>query len=327
MDNLNGHLPFFALLVILFVAELIYFQIAKRFGIIDKPNERSSHSRPVIRGGGIIFCVSILIWFVGTGFSLPWLIAGITAAGLISFIDDIDPQPARIRFAIHFLAVLCIFYSIGLFNWAAWLWITALVVSIGALNAFNFMDGINGITGVYAIVMLVSFLVLQVYYDFTDPRFIYANIAAVLVFLFFNFRRKAACFAGDVGSVTMAFVLIFLLLQLIYTTQNLIWVLLFLVYGIDSVVTIAYRIARRENIFKAHRTHLYQFLCNEFKWQHRVVAVLYGVIQLAMNAVVIVSVYFGRPWVAIVVALGILVAYMISRMYVTQRMQRAGSRS
>jgi UDP-GlcNAc:undecaprenyl-phosphate/decaprenyl-phosphate GlcNAc-1-phosphate transferase len=309
-----------AIAVILVSAELIYFRLAKRFRIIDKPNERSSHVRPVIRGGGIIFCVAVLVWFAYSGFVWPWVTLAITAAAFISFLDDINPQPARIRFTIHFIAVLLVFYSIGLFEWPVWLWMAALVISIGALNAFNFMDGINGITGIYSLVMLGTFAYVNSNLGtFTYQHFIGINLVAVLVFLFFNFRRKAACFAGDVGSVTMAFILIFLLLQLIHSSMNLLWVLLFVVYGIDAVVTILYRVARRENIFKAHRAHLYQYLCNEFKWPHRAVSLLYGMVQLVMNVVIVFSVREDRPTAAITAALAILGIYMAARLYVTRK--------
>lgn len=309
----------FSITVILIAAELVYFRVANRFNIIDKPNERSSHIRPVIRGGGIIFCVAVLIWFAYSGFIWPWVTIAITAAAFISFVDDINPQPARIRFTIHFISVLLVFYSIGIFNWPVWLCVAALIVCIGALNAFNFMDGINGITGVYSLVMLSTFAYVNSSLQFTHQQFIFVMVSAVLVFLFFNFRRKAACFAGDVGSVTMAFILIFLLLQLISHTMNLLWVLLFLVYGIDAVVTIIYRITRKENIFKAHRSHLYQYLCNELKWQHRAVSLLYGLVQLAMNIVLVISVTEDRPLLALTAALMIFAIYMSARVYVTKK--------
>jgi UDP-GlcNAc:undecaprenyl-phosphate GlcNAc-1-phosphate transferase len=311
---------------VLVAAELIYFRVANRFNIIDKPNERSSHVRPVIRGGGIIFCVAVLIWFLYSGFLWPWVTLAITSAAFISFVDDINPQPAGIRFTIHFISVLLVFYAIGLFDWPVLLWLAALIVTIGALNAFNFMDGINGITGVYSLVMLGTFAYINSSIElFTHQQFLMVNVAAVLVFLFFNFRRKAACFAGDVGSVTMAFILIFLLLQLINNSLNFLWVLLFLVYGIDAVVTIVYRIARRENIFKAHRTHLYQYLCNEFRWQHRAVSLLYGIVQLAMNVVLIISVREDHPMFAIFGALVIFAIYISARVYVTRKISLAAS--
>ena len=105
----------------------------------------------------------------------------------------------------------------------------------------------------------------------------------------------------------------FLLLQLIFATQNLLWVILFLVYGIDAVVTILYRLKRGENIFKPHRTHLYQYLCNELRWQHRTVALVYGVVQLGVNVILIFAIHRDMPWIAIGTGAILLGYYLIQR--------------
>lgn len=302
------------LTAILMLAASGYFRVARNYQIVDRPNARSSHNKPVIRGGGIIFIIALLCWFVFEGFPWPWFMLGITAATVISFMDDVKSQPPLLRFLIHLTAFLLLFYAIHLFSWPIGLWLLALIVCIGALNAFNFMDGINGITGIYALVMLLTFgYIHEFVITFTSERFIITNILAVAVFLFFNFRKRAMCFAGDVGSVTMAFVLIFLLLQLIYATENLYWVLLFLIYGIDSVITIVYRLKRRENIFQPHRTHLYQHLCNEHKWPHRRASVLYGVAQAMMNMVLIYAIIHNQEWIAVSTAVGLLFLYLAVR--------------
>ena len=308
------------LLVILFGTELVYFSIAEHFAILDKPNERSSHARPVVRGGGMIFVIALIFWFLWFGFQWPYFIAGVVGAGIISFMDDIKSQPPLLRFSIHFIAVLLIFFSIGLFSWPIWLWLPALIVCIGTMNAFNFMDGINGITGIYAIVTLGTFIYInELIVPFTDRDFLFVNTAAVLVFLFFNFRKRARCFAGDVGSVTIAFVLIFLLLQLIYKTENLLWVILFMVYGTDSVVTIIFRLRRKENIFQPHRTHLYQYLCNELRWPHRLVSALYGMAQLLINSILIFAIVQDNPMLAIGVGVATLLIYLFIRSRVVSK--------
>lgn len=294
--------------------ELLYFRIADHFNILDKPNLRSSHYKPVVRGGGIIFIFALLFWFFWFGLQWPWFLLGITAAAVISFMDDVRSQEPLTRFLVHLFAVGTIFFTVGLFDWPVWLWLLALVVSIGAMNAFNFMDGINGITGIYALVSLSTFLVInRFFFPFTSESFIVTSIIPVLVFLWFNFRKKAVCFAGDVGSVTIAFILIFLLLQLINSTGNLLWVVLFLVYGIDSVVTIILRLKRRENIFKPHRTHLYQYLCNEFGLPHRTVSMLYGLVQLLLNSVLIYAIVINAFWLAIAIGIVTLASYLATR--------------
>jgi UDP-N-acetylmuramyl pentapeptide phosphotransferase/UDP-N-acetylglucosamine-1-phosphate transferase len=224
---------------------------------------------------------------------------------------------------IHFIAMILVFYTVGLFSWSWWLIILAYIVSVGALNAFNFMDGINGITGIYSLVMLLTFLwIQQNIVLFTDATFIVINVLSILVFLFFNFRKKARCFAGDVGSVAMAFILIFLLLQLVYTTENLLWVLLFYIYGIDSVVTIMYRLKRGENIFKPHRTHLYQYLCNEMKWQHRTVSVIYGIAQFIVNVILIYSMRHDAWVIIVILVVSVPIVYLAVRESILRNISR-----
>jgi UDP-GlcNAc:undecaprenyl-phosphate/decaprenyl-phosphate GlcNAc-1-phosphate transferase len=317
--------PYLILTVVLMLVAIAYFRIADRYAIIDKPNQRSSHQKPVIRGGGIVFIVAIVLWFLYEGFAWPWFIVGVTAAAIISFLDDISPQPAGRRFLIHFVAVVLLLVQVAAFSWPWWLVLPVLIVCIGTLNAFNFMDGINGITGIYALVSLLSMGYVNRYVlSFTSETLIGATLAAVLVFLFFNFRKKARCFAGDVGSVTIAFVLIFILLQLIRASGNFWWVLIFWMYGVDSVITILYRLKYGENIFKPHRKHLYQYLSNEFRWPHRSVAVLYGVLQAGINAVLIYAVVHDSIAFAAYVVSAVGVLYVIVREYVLRRMRLAG---
>src|SRR5690606_637064 len=107
------------------------------------------------------------------------------------------------------------------------------------------------------------------------------------VFAFFNFRTKAKCFAGDVGSVSIAFILLFALGALILKTGNFIYILFLTIYGIDSVWTIVRRLLRRENIFEAHRSHLYQYLGNEAGVNKLLISSLYTVLQLIIGLAII----------------------------------------
>ena len=313
---------FILLTLALLMLELLYFRIATKFRIIDRPNDRSSHSSPTIRGGGIIFLLAVLIWFVDQNFKWPWLVIGVSLVAIISFLDDLNPHPAGLRFLIHLAAGLMMFYQVPLFDWSWWLIFLALIVCIGSLSAFNFMDGINGITGVYALVSLGSFACINYFViGFTDSTLITVLVLAVVIFLFFNFRKKAICFAGDVGSITIAFVQIFFLLQLIHKTNNFYWVLIFLVYGLDSVVTILYRIKNKENIFKAHRTHLYQYLVNELRLSHLSVSLLYGVVQLVINMVLIFSFTSGSMLAIYGMVLLVIILYLLTRRTVLVRMK------
>lgn len=303
-----------------------YFYVAGRLNIIDQPNERSSHSLPTIRGGGIIFVIGLLFWFFADGFSLPYLTAGAILIALISFMDDLETRPVVLRLVFHVLAFVLMGCELSLFESESW-WVVLLifVIGIGTLNAFNFMDGINGMTGSYAFTTLVSIVAIDRWIiNFTDERLVLAIVISVGVFLFYNFRRNARCFAGDVGSVTLAFILVFLVLQLIMVSNNYGWFILFGVYGVDSVGTIIYRVIKRENIFKAHRSHIYQYLVNELGYPHLLISAAYGILQLLINVMVIF--YLPEPSFVegVLLVLAMVIPYVWVREHMMLRIGKTG---
>ena len=247
--------------VLLLAAELIYFRIADKCNIIDKPNERSSHKTIVLRGGGIIFTIGLWIWSIVFGFQYPWLLAGVTLASGISFVDDIHSLPDSLRLVVQFTAMFLVFQEIGLLHWDMW-WIIpiALIAAVGGTNIFNFMDGVNGITAGYSLAMLIPITLANRSMAFVEESYLIVAIIGVLVFSLFNFRPrgKAKCFAGDVGSIGMALILVFCIGRLMMATRDVSWIVLFLVYGVDGVLTICHRIMLHENLGQAHRKHAYQ---------------------------------------------------------------------
>ena len=268
------------ILVLLFVAELFYFRVADKFNIIDKPNERSSHSRITLRGGGIIFYFGALAYFLSNHWEYPWFMLALTLITFISFVDDVRSTSQGLRLVFHFTAMALMFYQWGLFSLSWWWIIIALIICTGIINAYNFMDGINGITGGYSLVVLVALAYINSEITtFVEPALINTVLCAVLVFCFFNFRKKAKCFAGDVGSVSIAFILLFLIGKLIIKAEDFSWIILLSVYGVDSVLTIIHRLMLHENIGLPHRKHMYQLMANELKMPHVVVALIYMVAQ------------------------------------------------
>jgi len=266
--------------VLLLATQISYFRIADHFNIIDKPNERSSHSKITLRGGGIIFYVAVLFYFLLEGFSYPWFFVGLTLIAGISFADDIKPQSSRLRLLLHFAAMLFMFNQWGLFQLPWFFTLIALVFCTGVLNAYNFMDGINGITGGYSLVVVGSLWYINTFQiTFIDNDLIYLVGMALLVFNFYNFRKKAKCFAGDVGAISIAFVLVFLFGMLILKTGDLSYILLLAIYGVDTILTIIHRLMLKENIFKPHRMHLFQLLANELKMPHVLVSGIYCLLQ------------------------------------------------
>ena len=291
--------------VLLLVAEFVYFRIADKCNIIDKPNQRSSHSTIVLRGGGIIFLIGAWVWSLFFGFDYPWFLAGLTLVAGVSFVDDIHSLPDSVRLVAQFAAAAMAFYQLDILHWDMW-WIVlvALIVYVGATNVINFMDGINGITAGYALAVLVPLGLLNTNYHelamnlatncssvfssdgvFVDQSLIVAAIIAAVVFCIFNFRPKgkAKCFAGDVGSIGIAFIMLFLLGNVIIKTEDITWLIFLLVYGVDGCLTILHRIMLHENLGEAHRKHAYQIMANELKIGHVKVTLLYMAMQLAVS--------------------------------------------
>ena len=293
--------------VLLILAELAYFRIADKCNIIDKPNERSSHSTIVLRGGGIIFAISMIVWMILQMVNgerdmvndyLLFIVGLVLICG-VSFWDDVKSLPDSVRLIAHFGAIglmaWCIVQGSGLmvleWYWLVLIIIAALIVSVGATNIINFMDGINGITAGYALAVLVPLLMLDWsgqkadVAGFIEPSYLIVAIIGVLVFCIFNFRPKgkAKCFAGDVGSIGIAFIMLFAIGRLIVLTGDVTYLILLLVYGVDGCLTIVHRIMLHENLGEAHRKHAYQLMANELKIGHVKVSLLYMAMQLAVS--------------------------------------------
>ncbi len=278
---------YFAVFIVLFLSELLYFRIADRFNIIDKPNERSSHTKITLRGGGIVFYFGALCFFVMSGFQYPYFFLGLTLISLISFLDDVFTLSGKLRIVVQLISMFLMFYQVQLLGEPFWVILVALIFCVGIINAYNFMDGINGITVSYSISVLILLAFTNHQINFVNPQIFSYTMIACLVFGFFNFRRKAKSFAGDVGSVSIAFIVLFLLTLLMMKTGNIIYILFLLIYGVDTVLTIVRRIKRKENIFDAHRSHLYQFLVNEDRKNPLLVSAAYGVVQLIAGFAII----------------------------------------
>ena len=322
---MNQNISLGIIFVILFCLEVVYFKIADRFNIIDKPNERSSHSSIVLRGGGIIFMLSLWIWSAFFGFQYVWFLLAVTLIAGVSFVDDIRSLPDSVRLVAQFAAMVMMFYQLDILHWNMW-WmvLVALVVCVGAADVINFMDGVNGITGAYALASLVPLALLNAGMGFVAQSLIYVVILADVVFCFFNFRPKgrAKCFAGDVGSIGVAYILLFLIGALILATGDITWLIFLLVYGVDGCLTIGHRIMLHENLGEAHRKHAYQLMANELGIGHVKVASFYALLQLAISlGFVYLCPVLARAsgmglvawhWIYLVVALVVLaVAYVL----------------
>lgn len=311
-NDMNIWITYLIIAAILVMAELCYFKIADRFNIIDKPNERSSHSTIVLRGGGVIFSISIIVWSLLMVVQGEWcvvqdylpFICGLVLICGVSFWDDVHSLPDSLRMIVQIFSILLMFWSInlglGFMVLGSWFWqvliaVVALFFCVGATNIINFMDGINGITAAYAIAMLLPLALvngawLKVHgFGFIEPSYLIVAIIGVLVFSIFNFRPKgkAKCFAGDVGSIGIAFIILFALGRLMVATGDVSYIVFFLLYGVDGTMTIIHRIMLHEHLGEAHRKHAYQLMANELKMSHVAVSLIYMVLQLCISLVMI----------------------------------------
>ena len=205
---------------------------------------------------------------------------------VISFVDDIRSLPDSVRLVAQFASAALAFFQLDILHWSMW-WVVilALIVYVGATNVINFMDGINGITVGYSLAVLVPLALVNMNEEYMAQSLVISTILASLVFCIFNFRPKgkAKCFAGDVGSIGIAFIMLFLLGNVIIKTQDVTWLIFLLVYGVDGCLTIVHRIMLHENLGEAHRKHAYQLMANELKIGHVKVSSLYMAMQLVIS--------------------------------------------
>ena len=296
--------------VLFFIGMLLYFRIADYYNIVDHPNERSSHSEITIRGGGIIFLFAALAAvIVHSGYWLPAL--ALFMVGIISFVDDRITLSSKIRLLVHLAATTLFFVCLDVFSLPLYESFFLYFVVIGTINAYNFMDGINGITGCYSLVVLAGLQYVNLKIGFIEKDMIWLPMIACAVFLYFNFRKKARCFAGDVGSITIAFWIVMLLIKLILVTNNWSYILFLSVYGTDSVLTIMHRIWLKQNVFKPHRLHLYQIMVNERKTPHLWISFSYMLLQGGIIFFIINNRYFTTTSLFAVILIPLILMYII----------------
>lgn len=260
--------------------ELAYLLIAKKLGIVDLPHHQSSHTGAIIRGGGIVFYIAYLLWFIFSGYQYPMIFTGLTIMAVTSFADDVHSISPKVRLVLQFAAMIVMLYETHVFNLPLQPLLLLSVACVGAINIYNFMDGINGMTGGYSLVILLSLLYVNNHHlEFIENDLLIYMMMADIIFCLFNFRRKAKCFAGDVGSLSMGFVIIFLLLKLMFKAGHMHWIAFVAVYLVDGGLTILHRIMLRENILKPHKKHAYQIMANELQIPHLKVSLIYMVLQ------------------------------------------------
>ncbi|KPQ19490.1 MAG: UDP-N-acetylmuramyl pentapeptide phosphotransferase/UDP-N-acetylglucosamine-1-phosphate transferase [Algoriphagus marincola HL-49] len=303
-------LSYLSIFLFFLLIALVYYRLALRFDIVDRPNSRSSHTKVTVRGGGILIPVAVLLWWMAYDFQNTWMILGMMWIAAISMLDDMFDISRLLRFGIQFLALSFAFWDLNLFSQIDWYLLPVFYFfGLGVINAINFMDGINGITGLYSLVFFGSLLAVNEYLPIFPEQLLSYQILALLVFFIFNLRKRALMFAGDIGSISLAYLMIYLLTKWYLVDHNPIIVLFLLVYGIDVFFTILRRLIKGEKVTEPHRTHLYQYLVNQVKIDHVIIALVYAILQLLINFGLFI--YYGEypnltiAW-AIMIALSLI---------------------
>ncbi|MEO4046292.1 glycosyltransferase family 4 protein [Pseudomonas sp. CAU 1711] len=303
---------------------------ALRRNIMDLPNQRSSHSVPTPRGGGMAIVVSFLLalpvaWFVGwlpLG-SVIALLGGGALVALIGFLDDHGHVPARWRLLIHFLAAGWGLYWLGglpvlqlgesrldLGGLGA---VLGLFYLVWLLNLYNFMDGIDGIAGIEAVTTCLAAVVMCILIDNWQLAVLPAILAlAAGGFLFWNFP-PAKIFMGDSGSGFLGLTLGLISVQMAWLEPRLLWSWLIMlgVFLVDASVTLMRRFMRGERVYQAHRSHAYQHAARRFG-RHLPVSLGVAAINLGwLMPLAIWVVWGGAIWLAVPLAYAPLVCLVL----------------
>ena len=273
--------------LLLAILSYLYLKLAIKFKIIDKPNQRSSHTKITVRGGGIIFPIAILLFFILNDYQYPYFVLGVFLISVISFLDDIYTLSSKIRFPFQFLGVFLILYQVDYPFSPIYLYVSFLFLGIGVVNMFNFMDGINGITGLYSLAVILGLFMINNSENIVDNNLLIYTAISLVIFGYYNFRRKALFFAGDIGSIAIGLFMYFVGFLMAIKLASPLILLIIIVYGADAGNTLLYRkIFTKESIFDPHRHHIYQKLVDVYKISHLKVAGIYAILQLLVNFIV-----------------------------------------
>lgn len=306
--------------ILLIVIELLYFRVAARLDIVDRPNGRSSHSRPVLLGAGVVFYAAVAVYSLSHHAAYPRFLLAATLLAAVCYADDLRGLPSWVRLLAQAGAVVLAFF-VEISTLQVWQVLVVVIFFCCVLNVYNFMDGINGMLAAYSLVVVGTFEWLNLQHQFVAHELVATVLAAILVFGFFNFRTRARCFSGDVGSVLMGFIVLFLYVRYDMATpdngENLSFLCLVMVYLADGLLTVAKRFLAGKNILEAHREHLYETLVNDLHVPHLRVSAGYALLQLLINAGYMLAA--DHNLYTLLVALALVIGYGLFFFYCRQK--------
>lgn len=277
----------------------LFLKFAHAFGFVAHPNDRSSHGAPTVTAMGVLIPISVIIYnFWRPGDISSGFFYGFLLVSLISFIDDI-------YFLKHSLRLICQIVGLGLMIYELpfqsdgvemiSIGLAGMLLGIGVINAYNFMDGVNGMLTLHCIAVLLSLLYLNETYSsveglakpFASSAYIINVIVPLVIFSFFNVRAHAKAFIGDVGAISIAFIILQLMFLLLLNSGNYTYLLLFSVFGADAGLTVCYKLILGENIFVPHRDFVFKKLVHIKGLSHLKVSLYYLLFQVLINAAII----------------------------------------
>ncbi|HIR37880.1 MAG TPA: hypothetical protein IAC93_05885 [Candidatus Limisoma gallistercoris] len=318
-------LTFITYAIILFFIEVAYIAIARRFNIIATTTNKISESRqPIITGGGILFFIATVIFFIFKNdgdryfISMPWTVfAALAMLTVVSFIDDMRELSPHIRLACHIIAVAVMFFALTALSSqmdVEWYWFPLfLFFGVAFINAYNFMDGITGITGCYSFTTLFSLFFMFFPTALISPWYFIIPAIATAVFCAFNCRKHEVCFSGDAGSISMAYIILFPLAVWALYFKDISIVTLVSVYLVDAGMTIILRLFRRENLLQRHHNHIYQLLVYRCRWNQILVAAIYSILQFAITLGYVYTPAGRRDIYCLVAFIALAAIYLASR--------------
>jgi UDP-GlcNAc:undecaprenyl-phosphate/decaprenyl-phosphate GlcNAc-1-phosphate transferase len=298
-------LPSFAFII---SALLLWVLVRERFAkwVLDKPNERSLHTRMTPRTGGLGLMVGVLAAWWWLGASWIWLVLPIILM-LISMLDDIKGLPARWRFLVHCL--VCGAFIVLTLNGLHWLWwAVCLLGMVWMVNLYNFMDGSDGLASGMGLFGFSAYAIVAWWAQEPLLAIMSASVAAsCLAFLLFNFH-PARIFMGDVGSVPLGYLAGAIGL---YGWQLGLWpiwfpLMVFSPFIMDATVTLLTRLLKGEVVWQAHRSHYYQRLV-QLGWGHRKTAIAEYLLMVMVSVSAVLTVLYWPDWAYLILAIWIAI--------------------
>jgi Fuc2NAc and GlcNAc transferase len=281
----------------MFGAWFIY-RFGRVMGVVDVPNERSSHDKIIPKGGGIGILVVFIICSLNLEMPKMFWVCGVFIA-LVSFAGDKLEIVPRVRLVVQ-LGGAFLFLAGLIWNHHEPVYIFFLIIPLmvyiaGTANFYNFMDGINGIAGITGVVgfLLVAYYGIMVGAETPYVTFSIAIACACGGFLPFNIPH-AKVFMGDVGSVLLGYAFACMVILMSQSFFDFVCLSAFLFpFYVDELTTMVLRFKNGESLTKAHRKHIYQIIANEYGVTHWKVSVAYGVAQLFTGLGVIILMPYG----------------------------------